>query len=53
MKRNTGKTTDQPRQAPATESVVALLAAAGLRAERVERCPDPGCLLCTGDRAAA
>jgi hypothetical protein len=48
--------TSRPADRPSgvtPEAVVALLAAAGLRAARVERCPEPTCPLCAGGRRAA
>ncbi|MBN2113886.1 MAG: hypothetical protein JW785_07155 [Acidimicrobiia bacterium] len=45
--------TKRPLRVPTADSVVALLAAAGLRAETVERCPDPTCPICAGGRRAA
>jgi hypothetical protein len=44
---------DPPRKAPDADSIVALLAASGLRAEPVERCPEPACPVCSGGRRAA
>jgi len=54
MRQANGNQIERPSRGPAAETVVALLADAGLQAERVERCPDPDCPVCAGrNRAAA
>jgi hypothetical protein len=53
MQNTNGNSSDRPVRGPAADNPVALLAAAGLRAERVERCPDPTCPVCSGGRRAA
>jgi hypothetical protein len=52
--RQTNANQSQPAARDRAPDAVAVLAAAGLRAQRVERCPDPGCPICLRrDRAAA
>jgi len=53
MRYTNGNSSEGPARGPAADNPVALLAAAGLRAERVERCPDPTCPFCSGGRRAA
>gem|GEM_PF-1719896 len=53
MRYENGRPGEEPARGRATDNPVALLAAVGLRAEKVERCPDPTCPLCSGGRRAA
>ncbi len=53
MRNTTGTQTKQPPRGRKAQAVVALLASAGLRAEGVERCPDPACPLCAGPSRVA
>ena len=53
MRNTNGNSSERSVRGPAVDNPVALLAAAGLRAERVERCPDPTCPVCSGGRRAA
>jgi hypothetical protein len=53
MRNTNGSSSERPVRGPAADNPVALLAAAGLRAERVERCPDPNCPVCSGGRRVA
>lgn len=53
MRYANGNSSERPTPGPAADNPVALLAAAGLRAERVERCPDLTCPVCSGGRRAA
>ena len=53
MRYTNANQSEKPVRGPAADNPVAVLAAAGLRAERVERCPDPTCPVCSGGRRAA
>lgn len=53
MRYTNGNQIERPPRGPAADTVVALLIAAGLQAERVERCPEPSCPLCAGGSRAA
>jgi len=53
MRYTNGNPSEKPAWSRAADNPVAVLAAVGLRAERVERCPDPTCPLCSGGRLAA
>jgi len=53
MRNKKGDQEQPPRRSPGPDEVLALLAATGLRAEGVERCPDPNCPVCSGGRRAA
>jgi hypothetical protein len=53
MRNTNGKRGEEPARGRPADGPVALLAAVGLRAEKVERCPDPTCPLCSGGRRAA
>ncbi|MFH1331495.1 MAG: hypothetical protein ABIJ48_12735 [Actinomycetota bacterium] len=54
MRYTKGNQKDRPLRGSGADAVVTLLAVAGLRAERVSRCPEPTCPLCAdGSRAAA
>lgn len=53
MRYKNGNSSEGLARGPATDNPVAVLADAGLRAERVERCPDPTCPVCSGGRRAA
>jgi len=54
MKNTDADFSERSARRVAAEAVVALLASAGLRAECVERCPEPTCPRCGGgDRRVA